>query len=99
MILELQLLLAAHLERPNQGLPFDGIPHDAVQMTTGDIAFHQIILHPLMQRLHGQLFVILAGKDHDRHAGRFLQYFAERIRAATVGKIQIEQHHRRRMLG
>ena len=52
-----------------------------------------------MQRFHGEFFVILAGEDHDRHAGRFLQYFAERIRAATVGKIQIQQHHRRRMLG
>jgi hypothetical protein len=60
LILELELLVTAHLEGTKQSLPFDGIAHDALQVAAGDIAFHQVILNALVQGFYGQGLVILA---------------------------------------
>jgi hypothetical protein len=41
-------------------------------MMAGELALHQIILHPLMQRLDRQRFIVLPGKDDHRHVRSLL---------------------------
>ncbi len=67
LILEFQLLVAAHLQGAKQRLPFHGVAHGALQLAAGDIAFDQVVLHTLVHGLHGQRFVVLAGEDYHRH--------------------------------
>ncbi len=60
LILEFQLLLSAHLQRAQQSLPLHRIAHGPFQTAAGDCAFYQIILHPLMQGLRRQRFIVLS---------------------------------------
>ncbi len=98
-ILEFQLLLLADFQRPQQRLPFDGVAHGALQILAGDVALDQVILHAVMDGLHGQHFVILAGEHDDRDIGRVFHEAAESFSAVAVGKVQVEQHQRRRFPG
>lgn len=91
LILELQLLLAAHLQGTQQRLAFHGVAHGPIQSTAGDGAFHQIVLHALMEGLDGECFVVLSRQDDDGHIRGFLQHLAKGFRSLAVRKVQVEQ--------
>jgi hypothetical protein len=93
LVLEFQLLFLTHVQRPQQPLPFHGIAYGPLQMLAGDVAFNQVILHSLVDRLEGQSLIVLAGEHHHRHIGRVFQHAAEGFRAAAVGQVQVQQHH------
>ena len=95
LVLEFQLLLAAHLQRAQQRLPFHGVAHGPVQPAAGDGAFHQVVLYALMQGLHGQRFVVLSRQDDDGHIRRLFQHLAKGFRSLAVGKVQVQQDDRR----
>ncbi len=89
----------ADFERTEQRLPFHGVAHGAFQMVAGEVAFNQVVLHPLMNRLDRQRFIVLPRQDYDGHIWRLLQYGAKSRSAVAVGKIQVQQHDRGRLLG
>jgi hypothetical protein len=92
LVLEIDLLFLSDFECAHKGLPFHGIADGPLQMLAGDVAFDQIVLNSLMDRLHGQRFIILAGKHDDRYVGRVLHNSTKGFRAAAIGKVQIQQH-------
>jgi hypothetical protein len=65
--------------------------------SAGDAAFYQVILRSLLQGFNRQSLVVLPRQHDDRHVRRFFQQPAEGLGALAVGKIQIEQHQRRRL--
>ena len=87
LILELQLLLAAHIERSQQGLTLDGIAHGVRQLLAIESALDQVILHSLVQGFGREFFVVMTGEHHDGHPGRVLQQTAIGLRSAAVGKV------------
>ena len=95
-VLELQLLFLTDFEGAQKSLPFDGVADGALEVLARDIALDQVVLNALMDRLHRQDFIVLAGKHNDRNVGRVLHDPAKRIGAAAVGKVQIQQHDGRR---
>jgi hypothetical protein len=98
LILEFQLLLAGDFQRTQQRLPFYGITHGTFQLLAGNVPLDQVVLDAQVYGLHGQRLVVLTGQDHHRHIGRLFHDLSESFRAAAVGQVQIQQHHRRRFL-
>ena len=88
-ILELKLLLSAHVEGHQQRLAFYGVPNRPRQLFAVEIALHQIVLHALMNGFRREGFVLQSGKNDDWHSRGFLQHRAESVCAVTVGKIQV----------
>ena len=96
LIFELQLLLAAGIERSHQGLALDRITDGSPQLLAVEAAFDQVVLYALMNRFERKLFIVVAGEDHDRNPRGLTQHFPEGFRPVAVGQVQVQQHYRRR---
>lgn len=99
LVLEFELLLLRDLERAQKPLPFHRVADGSLQVLAGNVAFEQIVLHSLMHCLHGQGFVVLAGKHNYGHVRSVIHHTTKGFGAAAVGQVQVQQHDGGRFFG
>ena len=95
--LHLGVLLAQRLGIMRQlgggPLPFQSIAHGAHEEGTGHLAFDQVVLCPLLHRLHGDRLIVQTGHDDD---GNVVEPSGDLVKSGqtttAVRKGEIEQH-------
>ena len=79
-----------------EALALDGQRDRVAQGALVDAALDQHVLRALADGLQGERVVVGAGEHEDRHVQRGRAHMGERLEAARVGQVQVEQDARER---